>query len=491
VVSLLGNALSLRLARSLNTASQNLGQSLYRLSTGNRINSPQDGAAEFSQIINLQSQARGLDRASQNAVDAQGLTTAASTSLEQMLSLAYSLRELALEATSTELTTSQREDLATEAAGLLSDLSALATGTTYNGFNLLDGSFTTTTVQTSITGAGGVDFSIGNARTTQLGRLAIYESEQNFAQGPLGGLDYLRLNGVLIGGSLDDGISITNPNESALSFANAINAKTNETNVSATATTEVTITFSDQGTFTGELAAGEFLINGVSITGTDLTTTGALAAAVNSQSSSTGVTAALDDSGNVVLTAADGRNVDIAFSNGATNNFYDWIDVSESALLFVTGVSNFAAGASVTRTGAIRLVSSEAITVAAETEDIIGVLGTISLDSSTAVQYINLNSSDNAELALETLDATIAQIESLSSQVGAVHSRLDMAASSLLAQSIATEEAANNIAAVDVAEETARAVYFQLLQDSSVASLMQANLSRLTVARLLEDLPKF
>jgi len=132
------------------------------------------------------------------------------------------------------------------------------------------------------------------------------------------GLNDLSINGIAIDASEttdSDIISTTDNTGSAISIAAAINAKTNLHGVTAT----VTGTTLDLGAPTlGALAAGDFSINGIDITGA-VASDADLLNLINAQSTSTGVLATQPGGAGtaITLTAADGRNIQVE-SDGTT-----------------------------------------------------------------------------------------------------------------------------------------------------------------------------
>lgn len=479
------------LNRSLNQATERVSQALLRLGTGNRLNSIADGGTEFLKFKELQSQARGLQSLASNVEGTQGLALKAQSSLDDMMSLAYDLRELADRARDEGLTDDERDALQDEADLLLQDFSTISAEAKYGTTKLLDGSFGTKYLQTGLQAGSGMNFGIGDARSSVLGRLAIYSGAQNGLTTAIDGTNSLRINGVLITPVTDDEVSVNSAGISSIAVAQAINNASSQTGVYAESVgTVMSFTFSYTGnTWTGTINSGEFVINNVNITGSGINTNDELITAINQQSSDTGVIATVDASGNIQLEASDGRNIYIVLSNGGTNNFYDAINMSQNYGVF-SGISAFAAsGLADLSTGAVRLWSSDQIIISAVTSAVAGFAsGNYNLVGGTAVSQIDLSGSDEAEEALKVLDTTIAQISSLQANVGAVHDRLERKAISLIEEVTITDEAAQNLGGADFARETANLVYNQLLQNSSLASLIQANVSRVTVAKLLNDL---
>ncbi len=91
----------------------------------------------------------------------------------------------------------------------------------------------------------------------------------------------------------------------------AINQSTTATGVTATATNTVT---ASNALTAGTINDGALKINGVNIGATD---SAHLVDAINAKSADTGVTAAIDSSGELQLTATDGRNIAIANASGS------------------------------------------------------------------------------------------------------------------------------------------------------------------------------
>jgi len=485
--SLFSMGLQRSLNLSLQKATQSVGRSLYRLGTGNRVNSPEDGVVAYKHLKDLQGQARGLTQALNNVSDVGVLVEKADSALSEMLQKAYDLRELAQQATDGNLTTDEREALQSEADGLISDMQNLASGTDYNTMNLLDGSFGTKSVQNGLTATSNFSFSLGDARTSTIGKIAIYSGSTSLTSTAIGGSNYLIINNVTIAGSVDDELSTAYADASAAARVTAVNNYSNQTGVYAeNAGNYQTLYFSSSGsTFTGTLASGEFQINNVSITGSSLTTQSNLIDAINQATDQTGVIASSSATGQITLQAADGRNIQIVVSNGSTNNFYDALNISNNSTV-LTRYSSLSAGGDTTTFGKVRIWSSKQIVVNASASSTLGFAsGTYSLVGNTAVQYMDLSSEANADQAVKVLDTTITQISSLAANVGAIHSRLDSNSDKLISDLTNNSSAQEAVAGVDVVQETANVVYQQLLQNSSLSSIIQANVNRVTVAKLL------
>ncbi|MDB5038208.1 MAG: fliC [Bacteriovoracaceae bacterium] len=488
------------ISRDLTMATNRVASALEKLTSGNRINSIFDGTpADTSMITKLDAQARGIRQAILNVNEVTNITNTADVALSGMLNDAYTLRELAQKARDPSLTSTELSSITTQASGLISDLNNYVTNTTYTNANglstsLLDNSFGSVTIQAGANRGNTFSFSIGDARTSTLGQLAIYSGAQNSISSASSG--QVVINGTTIGASVTDGLSTSSSSNSSIAIVNAINGSQNTTGVYAESagTTQTLVTnFSGASLYSGTFSAGDFKVNSVSIVGT-ISSAVKFVSAINGATSQTGVIAALNANGtDVSLTASDGRNIQLVIATGgvtaSNDNVYNLFNISSNAVV-LSSYASLSAGVNQTYVGAVRIWSSSAITISGSgASAALGITsGTKALVSGTSVSAISLSSTSSATQATKVLDATIAQISTLRSQVGAVHDRIDYTASFLLESQNATNDAKGAIQNVDFATETANLVMAQILQDSGVAALTQANLSQSTVYKLLQNL---
>ncbi len=491
----LNSALSQAIVHDIARATKAVGTSLRRLSSGKRIMNAFDGTgAEISMISKLDSQSRGIHQAALNINTAQGFVNVADGALNQMLTIAYNLRELAEKANDSSLTSDERDSIEEEADGLVEDLTNIANNTYFRNaggstFYLLDNSFGSMQLQAGPNQGNSFSFSIGDARTSTLGKLAIYSGSQGSISSAIVG--NVTFNGVTIDSSVSDGVSTVNSSSSSLAIVTAINSSSGSSGVYAESLGTIrtlATDFAGAASFNGVFSTNEFVLNGVSIQGTYSTAT-LLTSAINASTSSTGVVASLNGT-DITLTAADGRNIALTIASANVNNGWDVFNVSSNFGVLSTWSSLSANGTTSSFGGAIRIWSSEAITIAGTSPSAaLGISsGTKNLVSGSDVASIDLSSTTGAAQAAKILDATIAQISTLRAEVGAVHSRLDSTASYLLDSQQAVDTAKSSIEDVDFVLETANLVMAQLLQDAGIASLTQANLSQQRVLSLLQDL---
>ena len=267
-------------------------------------------------------------------------------------------------------------------------------------------------------------------------------------------------------------VSNYNGQSGAIAKAAAINNVRGKTGVAGVA---VTNSFSQTTTVgAGTLAANELFVNGFAIDATANIaagdSTGVLRAAINAKTSSTGVTAAVNSSGGLVLSASDGRNISV-FSGSANATT-------------ITGASQ---GVNQYR-GAVRLTSQADVNFSGRTTDFggasTGVPYTTNLTNSLAV--LDITTQDGANTAILSLDAALAQISKVRSDVGALTSRLDLTTQALTVSAENQEAAAARIKDADFAYETAQFTRNQILVQAGTAILSQANSTSQIALQLLK-----
>jgi flagellin len=116
-----------------------LDKATERLSSGLRINSAKDDAAGLAISNRMTSQVRGLDQAIRNANDGVSLIQTAEGALQETTNILQRMRELSIQAGNGIYTDADRKTLDAEVQQLTAELNRIATSTSFNGQNLLDG----------------------------------------------------------------------------------------------------------------------------------------------------------------------------------------------------------------------------------------------------------------------------------------------------------------------------------------------------------------
>ncbi len=296
------NVASLNSQRSLNSSQSMLNTALQRLSSGLRINSAKDDAAGMAISSRMTAQINGLNQAGRNANDGISLAQTAEGALQSVTDSLQRMRTLAVQASNATNSATDRAALQKEVDQLVQQINTVASQTSFNGVKLLDGSFNTQAFQVGANAGEMISIdSIKSAKADALGVGTTSSYSASLTATVTGGsisAGGITVNGYGIGPSKSDGVS----------FA----VVTSVTGVAATAFTATT----------DDIAAGDLKINGVSLgaitaAGTAIAQGTAVADAINAVSTETGVTAT-STAGVLTLTAADGRDIKIEQSGSAT-----------------------------------------------------------------------------------------------------------------------------------------------------------------------------
>ncbi|WP_028220589.1 flagellin [Paraburkholderia oxyphila] len=165
------NISSLVAQENLNGSGSALSQAITRLSSGKRINSAADDAAGLAISTTLQTQINGLNQGVSNANDGTSIVQTASSGLSQITSSLQTIRQLAVEASNGTLSSSDMQSLQSEVQQQIAEVNRIASQTTYNGKNLLNGS------------AGAVTFQVG----ANVGQTMTLNLSTNMSASQLGG----------------------------------------------------------------------------------------------------------------------------------------------------------------------------------------------------------------------------------------------------------------------------------------------------------------
>ncbi|MFH0809248.1 MAG: flagellin [Pseudomonadota bacterium] len=129
--------------RLLSVADSARTKSVARLSSGQRINSAADDAAGLAVSTSMRADMASLRVAGRNAAEATALLQTADGGLEQIGNILVRLKELATQASSANVSSTNRAKLHAEAQKLIQEADRIATSTKYDGATLLDGNYGT------------------------------------------------------------------------------------------------------------------------------------------------------------------------------------------------------------------------------------------------------------------------------------------------------------------------------------------------------------
>ena len=175
------NVASLNAQNQLGKSQAMNDQALQRLSSGLRINSAKDDAAGLAISTRFSSQISGLNVASRNANDGISLAQTAEGALDEITNNLSRVRELAVQSANATNSSSDRAALDQEVQQRLEEIDRIASQTSFNGLNVLDGSLASQNFQVGANAGQtiGVDLA-QSTRTADFGDLALAETGSGF-----------------------------------------------------------------------------------------------------------------------------------------------------------------------------------------------------------------------------------------------------------------------------------------------------------------------
>ena len=457
------NLASLNAQRNQSRTSNDLSTAIARLSSGLRINSAKDDAAGLAIADRFTSQIRGINQAARNANDGISLAQTAEGSLASVTDNLQRIRELAVQSVNATNSSSDRASLQLEVSQLQSEIDRVATQTSFNGTNLLDGSFTAKAFQV---GANvGQTITVASIASTRTSALGVYQG-LSLANQTIG-----TVNNTAAALTVQAGAGVAVALGSVAVDAKAISNAINGGNVAGlTATANATAVAAGVSTTAGTVAGtATYTINGIAISIAGAAGAPALAgnranavAAINAQSAATGVTAS-DTGAGVSLAAADGRNVSLVYAAGTfTTSAATDFGLSAVALTGSTVNVTYAAPTGVSG----NLVFTQTAGFASSTAI---------ASTGTAVGAVDISSVAGANAALSSIDAALATVSSSRASLGAIQNRFSSTISNLQTTNENLTASRSRIQDADFAMETANLSRAQVLQQAGTAMIAQAN----------------
>ena len=287
--------------------------------------------------------------------------------------------------------------------------------------------------------------------------------------------DQIKINGV----DLAPTDPLANASSSAKVKAEAINAISAQTGVTATASTEINVTVSS--TYTGLTS---HTVQGVVVNASGVTSLAAYATLVNSSMATAGsdVRVTVNSAGNAIFTSTSGEDIAIDDTDGAF--FTAAVDGQGSEVSLTAGAG--------TAKGTLALTSADGsiIQITDGTTANTGVaklgLSEQSEFASSSETGLSVSSAADAAASLTAIDAAITTVSEFRASFGAYENRLDSIVSNLTTYKTNLEASKGRIMDADFAAETSNLTKAQILQQAATSMLAQANASKQGLLALLQ-----
>jgi flagellin len=432
-LGVLNNISAVYAENNLNQTQSSLQTTLQQLSSGSRINSGADDAAGLSIANGLQANSSALTQSSSNASAGVGFLQVADGALSQVTNLLNRAVTLSTEAGGGTLSQSQLSAANQEYQDILTQIGTIGNTTEYNGIQVF----------TSGTGSASNLATTDFTQTAKSDPLTVSLTQGDTLSGSV------TINST---GGTNAGTDIVN-----LGSYSGL-ASENQSIANAAATSLTTDLNSTLGATTGSTYTVSVAAGVVSIA----TSGGGSANEVLSVTAS-----------NAQQTPASASAVNIYTSDGTSNGSYNY--------LVTTGTltdSNVGSSDSTSSAG-----SSVSVTVGSAT----GTGGTTAgAGVGTSLTGTKLDSQADAEAALQTVTNAISSVAYQRGQVGANINTLTAASNIASAEETNVQSAQNNITQTDYAAATSNLSKYEILTQTGISALAQANSTEQMVTKLLQ-----
>ena len=423
-LGVLNNIAALNAENSLNNTNNSLQTVLQQLSSGSRINSGSDDAAGLSLINGLQANSTALTQSSTNATEGVGLLQVADGALSQVTNLLNRAVTLATETANGTLNATQEAAANQEYQSILSEINDIGSTTTYNSQQVFTGA------------AAGTNIYTGDSSTTG-------SSIDNLYFAPLSSATVGDSGGSVVQSSSGQFVDLSLAAASVLTTA-AANSDTVTGNIVFTITNPdaTTSTITTTATTVGALIS-EINKDGIAGVTASLTTAGAVG-------DPAGATTALADTGILIsntngsVAIADVTLLDTNSGEGATALF----DSTKA-----TETISYQRGAN---------------------------------EQTTDLATTDLTSQGNAQAALLQVNAAISNVAAQRGYLGAQVNTLNAVSQVVSTQQENIVSAQNAVQATDYAQASTNLSKYEILSQTGISALAQANSLQQEVTKLLQ-----
>ncbi|MGI2801067.1 flagellin [Photobacterium damselae] len=480
------NVSAMTAQRYLNSASNGVANSMEKLSSGLRINSAKDDAAGLQISNRLTSQTNGLNVAMRNANDGVSMAQTAEGAMQETTNMLQRMRDLSLQSANGSNSDADRAALQKEVSSLQEEMTRIADTTTFGGQNLLDGSFGSKDFQIGSNANETISLSLSSTKASDIGAstLALDGTALGSVSTAAATIPANTVAAHKMGisgefGSSDVSIAAA---ASAKDIASAVNKESGKTGVSAEAYNAVKL---DNITNMENDSVIDLAVNGTEVSfkaGSD--TSESMANAINAESDNTGVSAELNDDGSLILTSKDGSDITLDLTDkgvGAAGTS------KEDATMDVTALKKDSSGEWAASTSKTTLdAAANKTTRVTGHVDLTGSGNKLELTNTDAtivgsatvqkksVDTVDVSTASGAQAALKSIDGALAQIDAQRADLGAFQNRMNHTLNNLSNINENVNASNSRIKDVDFAKETTNMTKNQILQQASTSILAQA-----------------
>uniref|UniRef100_UPI00112F60DA flagellin B n=1 Tax=Campylobacter devanensis TaxID=3161138 RepID=UPI00112F60DA len=456
-----------------------------------------------------------------NGNDAIGIVQTADKAMDEQIKILDTIKTKAVQAAQDGQNADSRRALQNDISRLLEELDMIATTTSFNGQQLLNGNFSNRNFQIGAYSNETAKVSIGATNSNTIGHTR-FETVFNTVVSTVSTLSAqtltVKLSGVdgypngyefqAIAGTVlaKDGYKAVADMMNGVSDKTGVKVKVNNTQIMSEAVGAGTIQ---------DLTINGVTIGNITVKAND--SDNALIAAINAKKDETGVEASLEN-GRLVLAAKDGRAINVdthsdatfTIAGGVKGNFSEKGITYLGQLTFIRqdardikiGLQNmslvashiFSANAGITGTASkaynqtsVNLKYMNSGTISATMAKAMGFFnGNVSNANQEVDQAGGVNTYGGAQAMIDVAEAARKTLDKLRADLGSVQNQLVATINNITVTQVNVKSAESQIRDVDFASESANFSKFNILAQSGSYAMSQANAVQQNILRLLQ-----
>ncbi|PPB74324.1 flagellin B [Campylobacter hyointestinalis] len=495
---------------------RSLDGSLGKLSSGLRIQTAADDASGMSIADSLRAQASGLGQAVKNANDAIGIVQTADKAMDEQIKILDTIKTKSIQAAQDGQSSDSRRALQNDISRLLEELDNIAKTTSFNGQQLLNGSFSNKEFQIGSYSNETAKVSIGATDSNSIGHTRFETTNNTVIKTSLAGSITVKLSGI---DGFPSGYVFKTISSSTLkiegykALAEQVNAVADQTGVKASVKNTQIMSVAVQAGDIKGLKINGVLIGDITVKAGD--DGNILTAAINAKKDETGVEASIEN-GKLTLATKDGRaiNVDttsvggfsiaggrttqstgpgITYLGQITFTRQDARDIKVG----INGLSSMSnSGMSLGASISLASVASSAYTQSSVNLKYMN-SGTISSFVAKAMGFFKggesatdqsggVNTFAGAQAMIDVAQSAQKTLDSIRADLGSVQNQLTSTINNISVTQVNVKSAESQIRDVDFAEESANFSKYNILAQSGSYAMSQANTVQQNVLKLLQ-----
>jgi flagellin len=543
-LGVLNNLSAIYAENNLNNTNNSLQKVLQQLSSGSKINSGADDAAGLSLVNGLGANSAALTQSETNATEGVGLLQVADGALSQVTNLLNRAITLATEASNGTLNSTQESAANQEYQSIMAEINNIGQTTTYNQEQVFNGTQVAIYTGDSSTAGSSLDdlniHSLSESSVGDTGGAMDYSSGEGnvFIDLSKNGTDAKSTDALasatttidvsyltqgaqgtqVSNATISVGAGTSNPSDTVQGLINAIDNAGLGLSASFTTGSAAgdTVAGSDtgieitgagagvgNGTAPGEIgtvaiggggAAGDLLTGTLTIKGSNGVVHNITLSAANNNDTLALLKAAINAAGYGVTASVNGTTLTLTSTDSAvTASATNLIDTAGggATATYAAAASYYTAG--VTDSGGGTTVEDSAtnqVATASYTADPIGTGGVATMgysdSSGESLSSTDLLNQADAQAALNDLNVAITDVAAMDGYIGAQINTLNSISQVMSTQQENVLSAQNAIQATDYASATSDMSKYEILSQTGIAALAQANSVEQEVTKLLQ-----